>query len=1573
MAAGGLLLLTCMAATQLLGIEHLSSMVFPAVVDGRDTVAKVQGGKKQQVSAPARRAAAVEMHKAASNNPTDAKHYIMGLKGAKAASVASLLTGSQGMQTCKRDALAQCTSRLQTGMKNYMHAVKLQTKGQWWPQVFESTRCTDHTGHTCEGQRVNEKFFKHLSLTIDRSLVQDRLACSANVPIDIVARRPHELATRFGKDVKVRTYYRNSFHRKTTAYEMWPRAGKCNMITPCPVIFTMSDMQGYSEFTKVAFNKLCRNCQGVVMVQLYQVAGEPSMKSALVNVVIREAEDMAKRYPKILDPSRFYVFGQSASTPAAAAAAMVRPDLFRYVALAGFSAYEMGDFVRLFYPRAVAEKSKGVLGRVDRVFRRSTKREVASEDADAVIRRKMLSKAWSPSGRAARPHQLQIITAYAGEKDLEICEKGNSAKSTGCYPQPILYNAVWAFTDLVGHVEDPPPVDLRVFSPGGHAVWRGAFNEAVSVLWTGKFGREDWYGNRKTIFEALAYVMTPVALLMLLLEGGVFARILSCIKAVIATSAKSKTENKQRDMAEPLVSSTVSGGGTGSLADDEGPAPGSASFAATCDLEPPVERRLADILEEVFDTYSESTAVVIPKADCEGGITASGVHTYAELRQSAMEVAAHILSAAPHCKAPGGGGQFVVGIRCERGVPMVEAMLGCIMSRCCTILPLEPPTPLERCALFVERSCASMILSEPVLLPPLLDALKERGVDVPLAYRQEMTRVRSLQSLHLPDLDKGATCSEQVPPATSMLFFTSGSTGMPRAVAFRETSVIHSAWCLGYCAQRIQGGNAVQEVPREICGQPTSGPVFLVKSPSWWCAFSDELLGGLFRGGAAVLAPPGAQADPRRLVHLLSNYSVDLCYLVPSLVPHLVAAAQDLNAELSLRSLVFVGEPLPVARCKEAKEAFPEVMLHNLYASTECGCTVWTYGADPMPSGPMALCGRAQPLLEVLVVDEDLRILPQGQVGEIVMGGADRPPDTYFRPDEAGKARFVTIEGHQGLFFRSGDLGVWRADGMLEVHGRRDRQVKIHGARIELQEVENAVLKAEQELVQEHSLSVSVKGADKIIKSGQKHAVVEVAVIAASAGEGQHLRLVAFVASALAGDAANDLQTEQAWIKQLRQQVSRGTLQAYMVPHLFVPLSTLPHLLHGKPDLVNLKKQAEMLLQDQESENVEVVGSLGAVRSVAKADAALLKTKDSVFGLMTMTLLWAHWLPHDPTLYMKWPTMEPWHLQLMRFAPCVPAWGLVGVMMGCEDSIPKGRARVQRQLQDAMMLMVIYVLMGWPRAFDVGSGLSHFATFHRWSCVAIAYVKVAAAAVEVSDRAFIKFAACIAALVAAPWLDRVPLVPRPSAFATSFERLLFEDFQFGDIGMAARIFVFYVFGNSLLPHMLAKKDALCSCVAKSRRFLVHFVLRLACAALAAGILWKWLSVDKLTDPQTGRDLPNYYDRFFVARIIIEISEATLIAVAVASDSWILGLVGRALTGTYLIHPYISIELPHIMFAVSEKHASVSLGLLVWLPLAFSISIGAIGQWLLIRIIFKSAALAKCLALRPRAAFAKPTA
>jgi SAM-dependent methyltransferase/acyl carrier protein len=192
------------------------------------------------------------------------------------------------------------------------------------------------------------------------------------------------------------------------------------------------------------------------------------------------------------------------------------------------------------------------------------------------------------------------------------------------------------------------------------------------------------------------------------------------------------------------------------------------------------------------------------------------------------------------------------------------------------------------------------------------------------------------------------------------------------------------------------------------------------------------------------------------LARLLAVQRITLVTMPPSLLTELAAdAALELLA--SVRTLVVAGEPCPANR---ASRFAPGRRLINAYGPTECTVCA-TLGDIELdgPGEPVVTIGRPLPGARIYILDRHRAPVPIGVPGEIYIGGAgvargylDRPELTAerFLPDP-----FASEPGAR--MYRSGDLGRWRGDGRIEFLGRIDRQLKLHGVRIEPGEIESVL------------------------------------------------------------------------------------------------------------------------------------------------------------------------------------------------------------------------------------------------------------------------------------------------------------------------------------------------------------------------------------------------------------------------------------------------------------------------------------------------------------------------------------
>jgi acyl-coenzyme A synthetase/AMP-(fatty) acid ligase len=152
-----------------------------------------------------------------------------------------------------------------------------------------------------------------------------------------------------------------------------------------------------------------------------------------------------------------------------------------------------------------------------------------------------------------------------------------------------------------------------------------------------------------------------------------------------------------------------------------------------------------------------------------------------------------------------------------------------------------------------------------------------------------------------------------------------------------------------------------------------------------------------------------------------------------------------------LRTVIVAGETCPLELVAQHRALLPEVRLFNEYGPTEA--TVWCTAGELI--SPMVHIGRPIPGARVEVVDRHLKPVPIGVPGEILISGAGIAAGYVGQPETTAERFIVRDEVH---FYRSGDLGRFRSDGTLELLGRMDDQVKIHGIRVEPAEIEAALV-----------------------------------------------------------------------------------------------------------------------------------------------------------------------------------------------------------------------------------------------------------------------------------------------------------------------------------------------------------------------------------------------------------------------------------------------------------------------------------------------------------------------------------
>jgi amino acid adenylation domain-containing protein len=278
------------------------------------------------------------------------------------------------------------------------------------------------------------------------------------------------------------------------------------------------------------------------------------------------------------------------------------------------------------------------------------------------------------------------------------------------------------------------------------------------------------------------------------------------------------------------------------------------------------------------------------------------------------------------------------------------------------------------------------------------------------------------------------------PEDLAYIIYTSGSTGKPKGVPVTHANLIHSTTA-------------------RIHYYPAKTENFLLLSSFAFDSSVAGIFGTLCAGGTLCLPAQGQEQDVAALAELIDRYRVTQLLCLPALYSLLLeyTAPQRLA---SLKAVIVAGETCPVSLVRQHYTTLPGAVLYNEYGPTEgtVWCSVYRIPPDlPWRTVPI---GQAIENTQLYILDKHLEPVPAGVHGELYLAGAGQVRGYWNRP-ELTKERFIEHSWEETgpvRLYRTGDLARWLPDGNIEFLGRSDQQVKVRGNRIELEEIELALL-----------------------------------------------------------------------------------------------------------------------------------------------------------------------------------------------------------------------------------------------------------------------------------------------------------------------------------------------------------------------------------------------------------------------------------------------------------------------------------------------------------------------------------
>ncbi|MEH1894384.1 MAG: amino acid adenylation domain-containing protein [Nostoc sp.] len=501
--------------------------------------------------------------------------------------------------------------------------------------------------------------------------------------------------------------------------------------------------------------------------------------------------------------------------------------------------------------------------------------------------------------------------------------------------------------------------------------------------------------------------------------------------------------------------------------------------------------------------------------------------TYCELNTRANQLAHYL-------QALGVKPEVLVGICVERSLDMVIGLLA-ILKAGGAYVPLDPMYPPERLAFMLENADIFVLLTH----KRLAERLSKYKGDV-ICFDADSQAIAK----HCPENQ----VSGVTPDNLMYAIYTSGSTGKPKGAGVYQRSF----------------ANLMNWFVTEF-DFTCNDRVLLISSLSFDLT-QKNIYAPLLVGGELHLLSSGCY-DAAQIAESVCNKQVTWLNCTPSaFYPLIDQGDKSLCMKKTLKYVFLGGEPISISRLKVWLDSIPcTTQIVNTYGPTECTdiCAAYRVAQPEQWLEKLVPIGKPIHNAKVYILDENLKPLPVGMVGELYVGG-EGVGRGYINNIDLTLAKFVSdpFSNKAGArLYKSGDLARYLADGNIEYLGRIDHQVKIRGFRIELGEIEVAI---------------------------NQYPAVKETVVVVSEESVNSKRLVAYVVP----------QKEQTLaIPELRSFLE-SKLPHYMLPSAFVCLEALPLTPNGKVDRKALpvpdtaRPELEVVYQPPQTEREKTIADI---------------------------------------------------------------------------------------------------------------------------------------------------------------------------------------------------------------------------------------------------------------------------------------------------------------------------------------------------------------------------------------------
>ncbi len=390
-----------------------------------------------------------------------------------------------------------------------------------------------------------------------------------------------------------------------------------------------------------------------------------------------------------------------------------------------------------------------------------------------------------------------------------------------------------------------------------------------------------------------------------------------------------------------------------------------------------------------------------------------------------------------------------VGIYLNKGLELPVAVYG-VMKAGAAYVPLDPSTPVSRLK-FVIRDCGIRCLITNQKKAAVIEKLAAE-TDLECVIGANINSESNLRCLSWDDVfaANDASISEVTTVASDLAYvmYTSGTTGYPKGIMHTHYSGLSYA--------------QLAAKTYSVSHQDRLGN----HSPLHFDMSTFDYFSGPLSGATTVIIPEEYTKLPASMSKLIQDEELSIWYSVPFALIQLVQRGSLEQRDLgALRWIMFGGEPFPLKHLRSLMSFVPDARFSNVYGPAEVNqCTYFHFTEGDFNWRKPVSIGREWKNTEGLIINEDDEPITNGEIGELVIRSATMMKGYWGREELTERSWYYrsTYSSETDKFYRTGDLVQLMDDGNYQFIGRKDRQIKVRGHRVELDEIESAILTHDQ-------------------------------------------------------------------------------------------------------------------------------------------------------------------------------------------------------------------------------------------------------------------------------------------------------------------------------------------------------------------------------------------------------------------------------------------------------------------------------------------------------------------------------